>query len=82
MKPRKKQKINGSKSELYQEKPGGHFKEGNPGGGRTSGTRDFNTDFDEVVEEIAKSEKKTVSEVRKVLLKVAYLEAARGDFYY
>jgi hypothetical protein len=24
----------GSKTELYQEKPGGQFKEGNPGGGR------------------------------------------------
>lgn len=58
----------------------GKFKPGNPGGGRTPGTRDFATDFDEVVKDIAKENNLTVSDVRKVLLKQAYKQAKDGNY--
>ena len=48
--------------------------------GKPPGTRNFSTDFDEVVEEIAKLNKITKSEARKVLLKVAYMNAKDGNF--
>jgi hypothetical protein len=48
--------------------------------GRSKGTRDFATDFDEVVEEIAKEEGITKSQARKDLLKVAYKHAKTGDY--
>lgn len=52
---------------------------GNPAG-RTKGTRDFATDFDEVVKDIAKENNLTVSDVRKVLLKQAYKQAKDGNY--
>ena len=59
----------------------GLFLIGNPGGpGRTVGIRDFNTDFDEAVEELAKEEGITLSEARKHLLKVAYKQARGGNY--
>jgi hypothetical protein len=58
----------------------GRFVEGNPGGGRPKGTRDFATDFDEVVKDIAKENNMTVSDVRKVLLKQAYKQAKDGNY--
>lgn len=58
----------------------GKFVEGNPGGGRPKGSRDFATDFDEVVEEIAKDNNMTKSEARKLLLKVAYKHAKEGNY--
>jgi len=59
----------------------GLFLEGTaPGPGRTGGLRDFNTDFNEAVEEIAKEEGITFSEARKVLLKVAYKQAEAGNY--
>jgi hypothetical protein len=48
--------------------------------GRPKGSRDFATDFDEVVEEIAKDNGITRSEARKILLKVAYKNAKEGDY--
>ena len=48
--------------------------------GRATGLRDFNTDFDEVVEEIAEENHITRSEARKHLLKVAYKHAKEGSF--
>ena len=48
--------------------------------GKIPGTRNFSTDFDEVTEEIAKLNKITKSEARKVLLKVAYMNAKDGNF--
>lgn len=77
-KKQKESRINGGKTELYQEKPGGVFKEGNPG--RPPGTRNFATDFDEVVEEIAKVNNITASEARKILLRAAYSEAKNKNF--
>jgi hypothetical protein len=48
--------------------------------GRPQGSRNFATDFDEVVEEIAKDNSITKSEARKILLKVAYKNAKEGDY--
>ena len=48
--------------------------------GRPKGSRDFATDFDEVVDDIARENKLTKSEVRKVLLKVAYKNAKEGNY--
>src|SRR3990167_8401271 len=57
------------------------FKEGNPGGpGRTKGVRDFSSDFDDVVKEVAEEEGITISEARKALLKVAYRQGKKGNF--
>ena len=50
--------------------------------GRPVGTRNFQTDFDEVVEEIAKANNITNSEARKILIKKAYGEAKDGNFQY
>jgi ribosome biogenesis GTPase A len=48
--------------------------------GRPIGTRNFETDFDEAVEEIAKENGMTKSEARKLLLKVAFKQAKDGNF--
>jgi ribosome biogenesis GTPase A len=48
--------------------------------GRPTGTRNFETDFDEAVEEIAKENGMTKSEARKLLLKVAFKQAKDGNF--
>lgn len=48
--------------------------------GRPVGSRDFATDFDEAVEEIAKDNNMTKSEARKLLLKVAYKNAKDGNY--
>ena len=58
----------------------GRFLPGNPGGGRPVGSRDFATDFDEVVEEIAEENGITKSQARKHLLKVAYKNAKEGNY--
>lgn len=50
--------------------------------GRPQGSRSFTTDFDEVVAEIAKQNKMTQSEARKILLKSAYKQATEGNFQY
>jgi hypothetical protein len=48
--------------------------------GRPKGTRDFSTDFDEAVDEIAKENGMTRSQARKILLKVAYKNAKEGNY--
>jgi len=48
--------------------------------GRPLGSRDFATDFDEAVEEIAKENNMTRSQARKLLLKVAYKNAKDGNY--
>lgn len=48
--------------------------------GRPVGSKNFTTDFDEVVEEIAKTNKITISEARKILLKVAFTQAKGGNY--
>jgi len=61
--------------------PDGTFKEGHPKlGGKQIGTRDFATDFDEVVEEIAEENGITKSQARKHLLKVAYKQSKDGNY--
>ena len=52
---------------------------GNPAG-RPLGSKNFSTDFDEVVEEIAKVNSISQSDARKILLKKAYFEAKEGNF--
>lgn len=52
---------------------------GNPEG-KPPGTKNFSTDFDEAVEDIAIEENITKSEARKMLLKKAYYEAKGGNF--
>lgn len=58
----------------------GQFLPGNKLGGKTVGQRDFATDFDEAVDEIAKDNGITRSEARKILFKVAYKNAKDGNF--
>ena len=48
--------------------------------GRPKGSRDFATDFDEAVDEIAKDNGMTRSEARKLLFKVAYKNAKDGNY--
>ena len=50
--------------------------------GRPVGSKNFTTDFDEVVDEIAKQNNITASEARKILLKKAFAEAKNGNFQY
>lgn len=64
----------------YTDPETGKFAKGNPGGGRPVGSRDFATDFDEAVDEIAKDNGMTRSEARKLLLKVAYKNAKEGNY--
>jgi succinylglutamate desuccinylase len=71
--------INGGNS--VERNPDGTFKVGHPKlGGKALGTRNFETDFDEAVEEIAKENGMTKSEARKLLLKVAFKQAKDGNF--
>jgi len=63
----------------------GQFVKGHPplpNAGHPLGKPNFGTDFDDVVEEIAKANNITTSEARKVLLKKAYAEARNGNFPY
>ncbi len=62
----------------YTDPETGKFAPGNPG--RPVGTRNFQTDFDEVIEEIAKVNNITTSEARKILIIKAYSEAKSGSF--
>lgn len=48
--------------------------------GRPKGSNNFETDFDEAVEEIAKENNMTRSECRKLLLKVAFKNAKEGNY--
>ena len=50
--------------------------------GKPVGTRSFTSDFDSVIEEIAKANNITNSEARKILIKKAYNEAKDGNFQY
>ncbi len=48
--------------------------------GRPKGSNNFETDFDEAVDEIAKENGMTRSEARKLLLKVAFKNAKEGNY--
>ena len=61
----------------------GDFKKGDPRcnrEGRPKGTKNFETDFNKAVEEIAKENGMTRSEARKLLLKVAFKQAKDGNY--
>ena len=62
----------------------GQFVNGHPdlGAGRPQGVRNFSTDFEEAVGDLAKVQGITFSEARKELLKVAYVKAKEGNFPY
>lgn len=53
---------NGSKSELYQEKPGGKFKKGNPGGGKPKGTLSLVTLIKQRLEQVGPDGQRTIAE--------------------
>ena len=72
--------TNKNADKTYTDPVTGKFVPGNPGGGRPPGTRNFSTDFDEVVQEIADVNKISFSEARKILLRKAYAEARNGSF--
>lgn len=70
-------------TEKQPEKKKYGFQKGDPRinrNGRPQGHRDFNTDFDEAVDDIAKEEGITRSEARKALFKVAYHQAKAGNY--
>ncbi len=72
--------LNNGKKIVRNEK--GQLKKGsilNPDG-KPKGTNNFETDFDEAVEEIAKENGMTRSEARKLLLKVAFKQAKDGNY--
>lgn len=70
----------GEKQEIRNKK--GQFIPGVSGNpyGRPLGTKNFSTDFDEVIKEIAKLNNITESEARKILLRKAYSEAKNANF--
>lgn len=48
--------------------------------GKSPGTNNFETDFNDAVKEIAELNKITPSEARKILFKVAFSEARKGNY--
>lgn len=48
--------------------------------GKSVGTKSFETDFDEAVDELAKENGMSRSEARKLLLKVAFKQAKDGNY--
>ena len=82
---------NGSKSELYQEKPGGKFKEGNPGGGKPKGSQSFSTLFKDTIKKIAKdkilsdklkSKGVDITKLEKEIVIKAILQALGGSYHH
>lgn len=73
---------NGGKSEIYQEKPGGPFKQGNPGGGHPKGTRNFGTLFDEAVRRIVKEKKLPIDDPEIEMVTRAVVEAMKGNYMF
>ena len=65
-------------TELYQEKPGGKFKEGNPG--RPKGARNFSTLFKEALFKIAEERGLNPDEIETDLVVRAILEARGGNY--
>ena len=78
----KEKKLLSDSKELVQRNENGQLLPGsilNPAG-RPLGTRNFITDFDEAVGEIAEEEGITLSEAKKTLIKKAYSLAKEGNF--
>ena len=73
---------NGSKSEIYQVKPGGKFKIGNPGGGKPIGSKSFSTLFDEAIKKIVKEKKLPITNPEVDLVVKAIVEALKGNYVY
>lgn len=71
---------NGSKSEIYQVKPGGKFKIGNPGGGKPIGSKSFSTLFDEAIKKIVKEKKLPITNPEVDLVVKAIVEALKGNY--
>ena len=78
----KTEKLLTDSKDLVQRNEKGQLQPGsilNPAG-RPLGTRNFITDFDEAVGEIAEEEGITLSEAKKTLIKKAYEQAKKGNF--
>ena len=58
----------------------GKFKEGNPGGGRPSGSLDFKTKWNIFIEKVAAQNDMTPNEIDEQLLAVAFKRAKDGDY--
>jgi len=50
--------------------------------GKPIGLKNFETDFDDAVKEIAEEKGITIGEARNILFKKAYTEAEKGNFLY
>jgi hypothetical protein len=77
---KQKKSTNKNDEKSYTDPITGKFKEGNPGGGRPEGTKNFSTLMDEAVEEIAKANNISKSEVWQILIKRGYSEAKDGNY--
>lgn len=75
-------KTNNIAGKTYTDPVTGKFIEGNPGGGRPLGSKNFETDFLSAVKDIAEVNKITREEAMKILLKKAFSEAKEGNFNY
>jgi hypothetical protein len=69
---------NGEKSE-YQVKPGGQFKEGNPGGGRPKGSQSFSVLYKKAIAKIAESKGVTPEDFEVQLVTQAITKGFNGD---
>lgn len=69
---------NGDKTE-YQVKPGGQFKEGNPGGGRPKGSQSFSTLYKKAIAKIAESKGITPEDFEVQLVQQAITKGFNGD---
>jgi hypothetical protein len=73
------------RAELYQSKPGGDFKPGNPGrpaGSLNKKEKTFVEYFDEICDEIAIQNKLSVDAVKKIIYKVGYSKAKEGNYQF
>ena|SRR3990167_2805261 len=74
---------NGSKSEIYQEKLGGKFKKGNPGGGKHKGIKSFNTLFNEAIRIIVREKRiPGLANPEIDLVIKAVIEGLKGNYPY
>ena len=72
--------TDGKRTELYQEKPGGQFKEGNPG--RPKGALGFSTKWKLFIDKVAKDKDVEFDDVERELLAVGFDKAKSGDYQF